>query len=129
MQTSGGSTSNDRDEGGTAHQQMLAAIAAATATLVGPPFETETVAKSADDAIRRLRSLTRDDRSHFGPTERAAGEAILSALGEVQQRIQELLAQQKAANRRAKRMFAWGVLLGLPVGMLGSLLTWAIGIS
>ncbi|WBB81122.1 hypothetical protein O7606_07010 [Micromonospora sp. WMMD882] len=129
MNTYGDRTSDDRHEGLDPHQRMMDAIAAVTATLTGPGFE-------SGEEIRKLQSAIRDNASRLAPTDREPWERVISFLEQIQKQLDDqsanirtLEAQNEAADRRARRTFAWGVLLGLPVGMIGTLLMWAIGIS
>lgn len=37
--------------------------------------------------------------------------------------------KREAAERRATKLFTWGIVLGLPIGIFGSFIAWLIGIN
>lgn len=143
MLTYGNSTSAGQDESPDSQDAIMDAIAAVIATLTGPPFESDEMIRRSDESIRNLQSVIRDNASQLASTDREPWERIFSLLEQMRELLRDqsarirtleaqnhgLIARIEAADRRSKKTFAWGVLLGLPVGMIGTLLMWAIGIS
>jgi hypothetical protein len=92
-----------------------------------------------DSDIERVREAVRDpmavDPQAIEDIDRsfAALKAQMEVWAELvaveQKQRAELVGRLRNAEQKSKSQFWWGIVLGLPIGLFGSVIAWAVGIS